>query len=293
MSREVVSGIKRLVDGRAPELKKLHFSWFGGEPFIAYDIVHDLMEHANAAARKHGVMFTAAATTNAYNLTEERFVEMDRLGMQTYQVSLDGDADAHDTTRLRIDGVGTFERIWKNVELFNVLHMAGTVKHGRMLLRLHVHRNNAGSMHRLAERIKSTLRPSAFTIHVKNVGKYGQDDSGLGLFDNGDAELGAICQSIYGELADFTAAFGNEVQVCYACRPNSLAVRSDGTLGKCTVALSSSKNNLGRINPDGTLDIDGEKLRLWMSPLESMEIDALGCPVSHLHKYASRALAAV
>ncbi|MBI1744717.1 radical SAM protein [Candidatus Acetothermia bacterium] len=55
-----------------------------------------------------------------------------------------------------------------------------------------------------------------------------------------------------------------EGYVCYAAKPYSLVVGSDGTLYKCTVAFSNEKNHVGKLLPDGTLQIHQERFNLWV-----------------------------
>ena len=66
--------------------------------------------------------------------------------------------------------------------------------------------------------------------------------------------------------------------MCYASRPNSLIIRANGTLGKCTVALSDERNTVGRLLPSGDLQIDQSKLRWWIRGLETGRPDELECP---------------
>ncbi|HEY0068405.1 MAG TPA: hypothetical protein VGE04_00395, partial [Chloroflexia bacterium] len=72
----------------------------------------------------------------------------------------------------------------------------------------------------------------------------------------------------------------DEQYVCYASKPNSLMIRADGSIGKCTVALYDTRNALGRILPNGTLDIDSSKLRLWANGFATLDPDELACPYS-------------
>ncbi|MCA1709363.1 MAG: hypothetical protein LC808_41230, partial [Actinobacteria bacterium] len=66
--------------------------------------------------------------------------------------------------------------------------------------------------------------------------------------------------------------------ICYASKPNSLMIRPDGAVGKCTVALKDARNNLGRINPDGTLEIDQAKVKPWIRGFVSLNEVELACP---------------
>jgi uncharacterized protein len=67
--------------------------------------------------------------------------------------------------------------------------------------------------------------------------------------------------------------------VCYASRANSFLVRADGTLAKCTVALSHPQNRVGRLLEDGTVELDAEKMQGWMRGLWSEDGDELRCPM--------------
>ena len=73
-----------------------------------------------------------------------------------------------------------------------------------------------------------------------------------------------------------------EPLVCYAAMANSLIVRSDGRIGKCTVAMNDSRNTIGQLNGDGSLSVDNEKFRPWVRGLVSGEPLALACPLHGL-----------
>jgi uncharacterized protein len=71
----------------------------------------------------------------------------------------------------------------------------------------------------------------------------------------------------------------NEPYICYAARPNSMLIRANGRLGKCTVAFSDARNDLGYLAPDGTVHVNNEKLRPWMRGLSSLDHGETGCPL--------------
>lgn len=285
MPANVIAGVKHLIGKRLHDLKMLQISWFGGEPMIAYDIVSDIMSFASEESRQRGVHFSASATTNGYTLTERRFIELAGWGMNTYQISLDGAHGGHNQTRRRIDGAGTFDRVWAAVCTFNRLRTAGELASGRVVLRVHVHPNNTESVRELAGLILDELSPKAVTIHIKNVGHYGgKNDQNIDIFRAFDPEYGAFLAEITDRLSPFAQEIDESTYVCYACKANSLTVRSDGSLGKCTVALSSPSNNIGHIEADGRLVIDQDKFKSWLHPLSSMDKTDLSCPVSRLPK---------
>ncbi|HEY0232414.1 MAG TPA: radical SAM protein, partial [Dokdonella sp.] len=51
MQAPVVRGLKRLISNRAPSLRRLSLSWFGGEPLLAKPVVLEVGTHAYKVAR--------------------------------------------------------------------------------------------------------------------------------------------------------------------------------------------------------------------------------------------------
>jgi len=75
-----------------------------------------------------------------------------------------------------------------------------------------------------------------------------------------------------------TFAPGESCNVCYAARGNSFVVRANGDLAKCTVALSSPENRVGRLSEVGRLELDSVKMGGWLRGLFSGDAKQLRCP---------------
>jgi uncharacterized protein len=78
----------------------------------------------------------------------------------------------------------------------------------------------------------------------------------------------------------------DEPYICYAAAANSLAVRADGSLAKCTVALYEKFNSIGRICEDGTLEVEQDRYRPWVNALLSGNPDIQACPVNTVRRQA-------
>ena len=70
----------------------------------------------------------------------------------------------------------------------------------------------------------------------------------------------------------------------YASKPNSLIIRANGRIAKCTVAFDDPKNDVGCIEPDGRLKIDQSKLGYWFRGIYTKDMQVLGCPV-YIHPH--------
>jgi uncharacterized protein len=70
--------------------------------------------------------------------------------------------------------------------------------------------------------------------------------------------------------------------ICYAAKLNCFAVRANGGINKCTVALEEDANNVGLLRNDGSMLIRREKLLNWARGLESGNEQELLCPLRNM-----------
>ncbi|MEV4068724.1 radical SAM protein [Nonomuraea fuscirosea] len=274
MRPEVVEGVKNLIDRRRDDLAHLQISWFGGEPMLARPIVEDVAAHASEARRRRpGLGYDSDMTTNGYLLDDPAARRLAELGIRRFQVSLDGPAQHHDHTRVRADGQGTFERIWRN--LSSIRDGSADV---RVLLRVHLTPGNLAVMPEFLTRVRDTfLGDPRFLVFLKRVVRLGgPGDASMEVLDAEDARIAALEEIIRTDGRG--ASLFQPEEVCYAARANSLMVRADGRLGKCTVGLSEPANTVGRLLPDGSLKVDNPRLRQWLQGWESRDPELTACP---------------
>ena len=279
MTPEVVRGIKALTSDRAPELDGLDISWFGGEPLVADRIVLDLSEHFAGLAHDHpDIEYGAHMTTNGALLHPQLAERLVELGVREYQISLDGPPELHDRSRIKKNGGGTFAQIWSN--LLAIRDSSLDMK--QVMIRVHFNRENYKLLDPLIEMLNEEFADDPrFSVYFKSVERLGgPNDDDTPLFGS-DQEKDEIKLVLDAKLRKPRQAFhlgGGQTYVCYAARPNSLLVRPNGELGKCTVALYDSRNRLGTLNEDGTIEVDHDKLRLWMRGFETNDKYQLACP---------------
>lgn len=315
MSEITQRGIELYLDQRVPQLTGLRFSWFGGEPLVAKDILLRLSRYANGLCERYGVDFTGGLTTNAYHLDVDTFVQLLACGQNFFQITLDGWRETHDQVRRFANGRGSFDRIWSNL-----IDLKAVDAEFEILLRIHVRRDNIETLPLLIEKVAEQFgNDPRFRLdfeHLRDLGGEGGktiidgvsyselgpieqalrelyykattsahevDDAVMADRREGDAKFAEAKAS--GEsagsqrLADIAAG---GPYICYASKPNSLLIRADGRIGKCTVALNDPRNDVGRVNPDGTLTINNPKLRPWIRGFEHLDEDVLGCPLATL-----------
>lgn len=286
MSSGVVGGVKALLDARIDSLTSLVVSWFGGEPLLAPAIIRTISDHI--LSRAHDALdYRANITTNGYLLSAERFEELLDCGVRLFQISLDGYGETHDRTRRRADGSGSFDRIWNNLKQIQ----RNQRQDFAILLRVHFFPDNRADLEDLARALNQQFGGDArFQIYFKDVGKLGgPNDASFATYSSDEChstkeELDRLIQN-QDQVYSLDAA---QPYVCYAAQANSIAIRADGSLAKCTVALNDSRNHLGRITEDGVLNVDTDKWRLWLAGFSRGQYDwaELACPYDRMQHEA-------
>lgn len=277
MSKDIVKGIKALMAKRAPELDNLYLSWFGGEPLVAKDIVVDISKYAYELSREYNFGYVGEITTNGYSLTPKVFSQLTEVNVLKYQISLDGPKEIHNMTRLRADGKGTFERIWENL-----LSIRDSNKPVSITIRVHLDNEKLNYIDSLIADIrKEFIFDRRFSVFFKPIEKLGgKNDDKLDMLNTNKRKdvIAELQKKLYGK----TILKEDGANICYAAKPNSLIIRSDGKINKCTVALNDSRNHIGTLSADGTLKINHQLLSPWLRGFSTLDLDALSCPLQTL-----------
>jgi len=279
MQREIIENIKSLISSRAEELKHLKISWFGGEPLSAKSVVYEISDYAQLESQKSGYQFHSSMTTNAYQLDCQTARRLINLGVSYFQVSLDGNQAAHDSTRRRLNGSGSFDKIWQNLIALKASDLNFSVT-----LRLHITPENYLSMPELINDIKSCFGgDSRFNVFFKLIADLGGGNSGSFdtlTFAKGQSVINELKKKLNHELEVISLGHTMEPYVCYAAHPNSFVIRADGRIGKCTVALDNPVNSIGNLSAGGEMKLENDKLQYWLRGLYSGSTSQLQCPLA-------------
>lgn len=286
MTAETIQGVKALIAHRIEGLDVLVIDWFGGEPLLASNIMLEIMRYTKELCAGEGVKFKSSITTNGYKLSLALAKELSELNMYNYQISLDGDEQAHNETRRHAGGQGTFDVIWNNL-----LAMKRSSIEFSVVLRLHLTPTNDESMKSLVGKIQEHILPdSRFKVFLKPVGNWGGPNTGSIRTLDGRSSFERV-KYLKGLLAGpISTEVNNRVQtpevseyICYAASPNALVIRADGRVAKCTVAFSDEVNTVGKLSVEGTVTLDVDKMQLWMRGFEERDAASLECPYRGIH----------
>jgi uncharacterized protein len=262
----VQEAIPKLVQAEADELQLLEVAWFGGEPTLALDVIYSLSETLIAFCGKIGASYKSQITTNAYRLSENvaRRLVLE-CGIVQFQITLDGPCEEHNKRRHLAGGGDTFDRVYSNL-----LNMKSIEAPFKVIVRINFDVDNAPKMTDFINKLAADFAgDDRFVIHFFPVSRWGgSKDGSLPVCD---AQIGRALK--YGLLEaavdkGFSSRIREEIQplgtACYAADPNSIIIGADGTLYKCTVAFDDERNQVGKLQSDGSMQIDIDKFGLWV-----------------------------
>jgi uncharacterized protein len=148
-----------------------------------------------------------------------------------------------------------------------------------------VDQTNQEDMARLLDQCaEAFLGDPRFAFFIRPLSRFGgPHDAALRILDPQERD------QVIGELRGRARDLGLQVwekpdrePVCYAARPNSLVVRANGLINKCTVALQDRRNAVGALRRDGTLSLNKDAMLPWMRGLWTGNAEDLRCPLAGL-----------
>lgn len=276
MSEFVQEAIIRFVKRELANHKGLSVGWFGGEPLLAMAVIERLSEQFIEICRQLKKPYISSMTTNGYLLNEEVFERLQKLHVNHFQITIDGDRKTHDNQRVLRGGAPTYEQIMSNL---NDIQCNAKGKLWSISLRTNVTKNTIQNVDTFKKEIIAPFNAdSRFYIMLRKM--WTNDTSEADSLLCTDEEFESFLEqceigkdSLYQDYQ-----FAHDLNfICYAANPNSLIFGSDGTIYKCTVALYDDINQIGRIQKDGNIFIDEEKMCYWIAPRAGKTEDCLTC----------------
>lgn len=265
----------------AAGLDKLQVLLFGGEPLLNPRGCLELLERSADIGSSSAWMIS-----NATLLTPSLARQLADLGLESIQVTFDGDRDDHDRIRaVRANGGGTFDTITGNIA------RACETTPIRWILRVNVSQETVHGIDALVDRLAAALDPTRCTLYFAPVG-----DVGVGYAKNPlhTGELAAAFTRWQCRASDFgfTVPRPRAHRPCVTCGYTNgrygAVVSADGTLASCWETAGQPDWEVGTIT-DGYLPSTVTSDR-WTSCGDSYRHDEDGATLARFHDAVDAAL---
>lgn len=265
MSLEMVERIVNWCDSylnNHSDCKKLRIVLYGGEPLLNKRVIKFILPKLYRIAKQKSLLFEVGILTNGELLDEEIVSFLSAYNLNRVQITLDGYGKTHDLRRFRKDGMGTFDKISKNI--------LGSLNQGfvkKIHLRVNFDRQNADSIPRLFDflaenKLQGNIEFSFGIVAPTICGDIGKRTSdsylnefGLSFSKSADKYLW-LCK----EAKKRGFAIPQEYLVgpwCTARAVHSATIEPDGALLKCISTVGRDGFPFGNI--DSKADTDDAK----------------------------------
>ncbi|MBD1558149.1 radical SAM protein [Vibrio sp. S9_S30] len=268
-----ISNIVKFIKEKANTLSKLHITWFGGEPLLKIRILHKLLDEVNVICEEKDIKFSSSIVTNATLLNVDVFTNLLKKNVKYFQITFDGDEEAHDKLRYYVNGRGSFRDIWENLLQYRERDESFTIK-----IRLHLNGENSESIKSFKEKFdRSFGQDSRFQLDYHTIFKSKVNQKETIVSDENMVE----------SRKQFEEVIGQEERnryICYAAKPNHWVINPRSIVSKCTVALENKANHVGYLSSDGKLNLNVKLANEWHESLLNLDWESMRCPLLGLKK---------
>lgn len=268
MTKTIQNAIIKFIQKNAYLYSGIEIEWFGGEPLEAYDEVLYIMENVKKLCKIKNIAYYSGMTTNAYNLTKERFEQLYDLRVHNYQITIDGLRNQHDNQRINADGSGTYDKIIKNL---HDIKMNKKYNKAEIVIRTNVTKEILEHISEYVNFMKeSFLDDRRFSLRFNQAGDIGGErvksfkDKLIGNEDMFSSSVQAVInQGNESHVLDKLRCFTPMGLKCYASRKNCFVIGSDANIYKCTVHFDMKQNQIGNLLESGEMMLNEVLHNQW------------------------------
>ena len=247
MDRKIINGLKAFVQEKKANLSTLHISWFGGEPLVSLDVIEELSNHFLSIAKENKIQYSCDLVTNGYLLTKDVFQRLLSWNINQFMITIDGIGEVHDNRRPLLGGGNTFGKI-----IDNLIAIKDVPDSFNITIRTNFDESNLQEASKLTEVLKEHFADDRrFGIMYRPVGKWGgknDDDIPVCSRTMSNKKIWELTDEAIAQGLSMSPMVADSLMpsasVCYAAKPHSLVVGSDGQLYKCTLSFDEEFNKV-------------------------------------------------
>lgn len=249
MTPEIMDQIIKYVTSY-PELKNIKITWFGGEPLMAVPQIEEFYDKFRDIWQEP---FISNIITTGYHIDKESIRVMQKVGISSVQITLDGMKETHNKVKHLPSGEDVFERILSNIELLNdsapeiniTIRVNLTLENKEEYIPLH-----KLCLTRFYGRSNITISP-AFVLD-RGIGDICRSNNNIffGHIERSKFILNLAKNGINSVFVRYPEPFFNE---CAIRNEMAIAFDPEGYAYKCWEVIGNKEYAIGKLNDDGIL----------------------------------------
>ncbi len=139
--------------------KKIHLTWYGGEPLMAFDVMKSLYEKIKQIDSKK--ISSHTLITNGYLISDGVINFINYSNIKNIQITLDGNKSRHNALRcLKISQKPTFDKILQNIK--RILNECPSVK---LSIRVNINKENSDDFFEIYQYFQEKVNSKKLTVY--------------------------------------------------------------------------------------------------------------------------------
>lgn len=226
---------------KSHKYKRFQLDWFGGEPMLYFrKAMYPLSLKVKALCKSEKVTFIHSITTNGYLINENIINGIKAIGLNTFQITLDGNRECHNKIRFTHSDHDTYMRLVNNIVL-----LCRNIDHIDMTVRINYTPSNIQTLDLIADDFPEDVRSRIF-VQPQLVWQFkeginpqtGRIEDKINVFKEKGYNVPNSC---------------DRARYCYAESMSQFVINYDLDVYKCTARDFKDKgNSVGHLELDGT-----------------------------------------
>lgn len=222
-------------------IKHLALDWFGGEPLLCFeDTVFPLSRSIKRECEKRQILFSNSITTNGALITPLMIKRFRTIGLNSFQITLDGDEEHHNKTKTSKNKRNEYRNL-----LNTFFGMIDSVEDFNLLVRINYSPQNIDSIRNIINDIPQEYRRK-MCVSFQQVWQTQHESLEYKIKDI------VNCFIAEGFNVDKPNIY-NGFYKCYADIANQIVIAPNGTIFKCTARDFTNHPADGVLKTDGSI----------------------------------------
>ena len=225
-----------------PYLRRLNVIWYGGEPLLNFASIVRLTEEFKSM----GIEYSSKIITNGYLLSHEICGELERLKIDSIQITLDGIKDIHDQRRPLVSRKGSYDKIIQNVK-----YLLSVNSKIRIDIRSNIDKRNSAEYHIFFKQIHEELASDRIRTYPGFVSDLTANECVSPEFDISSPGFKAdfVLDNFYKHNIAIDAFHPKyRRHSCVASKYFAFVIGPQGELYKCWRMVGNDEQTVGNVN---------------------------------------------
>lgn len=225
------------------EARKIHLTWYGGEPLMAFNVIKSLYKKINALDNKEIASHTLI--TNGYLISDDVIEFINYAKIKDIQITLDGTKERHDSLRcLRGTRKPTFDKI-----LSNLNNLLANCLESQISLRVNINRQNTNDFFEIYKHVHDNIQSERVTVYPRFIREDTTDKCSLCYNSMPNELIFQFYKDLYSKGVNVSfLPKAIKSRGCMMHQLNSFIIGPSGELYKCWNDVNNYDKIVGHIN---------------------------------------------